>query len=255
MTPTSATPTSAIRTSAGILSISLADSERALDKAINGLRNEDPGRSAAVAIVGWQRAVIWTVLVLTVGFGIWRPMQTAVALIGFCTLGYVLTMIDRVQVFRQGLAYRAIVITDDEARAIPDDELPRYTILVPAYNEPEVVGDLLAAMAQLEYPADKMQVLLLLEADDEVTITAAEDYQDSESVTIVLVPPADPAPSRRPATTVCSSPPGTSSPSTTPRTCPSRCNCVEPSPRSPSCRPRSPASSPSSRITMPTRTC
>lgn len=192
MTPTSATPTSATRTSAGTLSISLADSERALDKAINGLRNEDPGRSASVAIIGWQRAVIWTVLVVTVGFGIWRPMQTAVALIGLCTLGYVLTMIDRVQIFRQGLAYRAIVISDEQARAIPDDELPPYTILVPAYNEPEVVGDLLAAMAQLEYPADKMQILLLLEADDEVTITAAEGYQDSESVTIVLVPPADP---------------------------------------------------------------
>jgi cellulose synthase/poly-beta-1,6-N-acetylglucosamine synthase-like glycosyltransferase len=37
-----------------------------------------------------------------------------------------------------------------------------------------------------------MQVLLLLEADDDVTIAAAEGYQDSESVTIVLVPPADP---------------------------------------------------------------
>ena len=77
------------------LSVSLADSERALDKAINGLRNEDPGRSASVAILGWQRAVIWTVLVITIGFGIWRPMQTAVALIGLCTLGYVLTMLDR----------------------------------------------------------------------------------------------------------------------------------------------------------------
>ncbi|MDQ1249581.1 MAG: glycosyltransferase XagB, partial [Actinomycetota bacterium] len=132
------------------LSISLADSEHALDQAINGLRNEDPGRSASVAIVGWQRAVIWTSLAIAIGLGIWRPMQTAVALIGLCTLGYVLTMIDRVQIFRQGLAYRAIVITDQEARAIPDDELPPYTILVPAYNEPEVVGDLLAAMTQLE---------------------------------------------------------------------------------------------------------
>ena len=66
-----------------------------------------------------------------------------------------------------------IVVTDEEARAIPDDDLPRYTFLVPAYNEPEVVGDLIGAMARLEYPSDKMQVLLLLEADDDVTIDAA----------------------------------------------------------------------------------
>lgn len=172
--------------------IGRGECERALDKAINGLRQADPGRSAAVAIVGWQRVVVWSLLIAVGGFGIWRPMQTAIALIGISTLGYVLTMVDRVQIFRQGLAYRAIVITDTQARAAADDELPTYTILVPAYDEPEVVGDLLAAMARLEYPKDKVQVLLLLEADDAATINAAEGYQDSESVTIVLVPPAEP---------------------------------------------------------------
>src|SRR4051794_9026559 len=119
-------------------------------------------------------------------------MPTAVALIGICTLGYVLTMLDRVLIFREGLASRPIVVTDEEARAIPDEALPRYTILVPAYDEPEVVGDLIGAMALLEYPPDKLQVLLLLEADDDVTISAAQACGDSDSITIVLVPPAEP---------------------------------------------------------------
>lgn len=169
-----------------------ADQRRHLDRAVNLLREQDPLRSASVAVVGWQRAVLWAALLITVSCAVWRPLQTAVVLIAVCTLAYVLTMIDRVLIFRQGLAYRAIVVSDEEARAIPDSELPAYTILVPAYNEPEVVGDLLAAMGRLEYPPEKMQVLLLLEADDEVTIAAAHDYQDSEIVTIVLVPPADP---------------------------------------------------------------
>ena len=65
-------------------------------------------------------------------------------------------------------------------------------MLVPAYNEPEVVGDLIGAMAALEYPADKLQVLLLLEADDDVTIAAAKECGESDAITIVLVPPADP---------------------------------------------------------------
>lgn len=168
------------------------EQRRALDRAVNLLREQDPVRSAAVAVVGWQRAVLWVLLIATVGFVIWRPLQTAVVLIALSTLAYVLTMIDRVLIFRQGLAYRAVVISDEEARAIPDSRLPRYTILVPAYDEPEVVGDLLAAMTRLEYPAEKMQVLLLLEADDEVTISAAREYEDSETITIILVPPADP---------------------------------------------------------------
>ncbi|MFN8032188.1 MAG: glycosyltransferase [Mycobacterium sp.] len=168
------------------------EKQLALHRAVNGLREDDPMRSAANPVMGWQRAVLWTLLGVTVGFAVWRPMETAVALIGLCTFGYVLTMLDRVLIFKAGLASAAIVISDEEARAIPDAELPAYTILVPAYNEPEVVADLLGAMAAMEYPADKLQVLLLLEADDEVTINAAQNCADSEAITIVLVPPAEP---------------------------------------------------------------
>lgn len=164
----------------------------ALDRAINALREEHPLQSASRAVWGWQKPLLITLLVVTVAFAVWRPMQTAVVLIGLCTLGYVLTMLDRVLIFKEGLAARPITITDDQARAIPDGDLPRYTILVPAYDEPEVVGDLIGAMTALEYPPDKLQVLLLLEEDDDVTITAAKACGESEVITIVLVPPADP---------------------------------------------------------------
>jgi len=172
----------------------ITDAERdfALERAINGLRDDDPVCSASVAVMGWQRWVGWSLLLAVIGLAIWRPMGTAVTLVGLSTFGYLLTMLDRVMIFREGLASRAIVITDDEARAIPYDELPPYTVLVPAYNEPEVVGDLIGAMAALEYPADKLQVLLLLEADDDVTIAAAKECAESDAITILLVPPADP---------------------------------------------------------------
>ncbi|MDO3636492.1 glycosyltransferase [Mycolicibacterium arseniciresistens] len=168
------------------------EQQYALHRAIDGLREDDPLRSASISVVPWQKAVVWALLALLAVCAVWQPMPTAVALIGLCTLGYLLTMADRLLIFRQGLASRAIVITDEEARATPDADLPPYTILVPAYNEPEVVGDLIGAMAALEYPSDKLQVLLLLEADDDVTIAAARACAESDAITIVLVPPADP---------------------------------------------------------------
>lgn len=149
-------------------------------------------RSASIAVWGWQRPVLWSLLVLTIGCALWRPMGTAVVLMALCTLGYVLTMLDRVLIFKAGLSSRPIGVTDEQARAIAYEELPRYTVLVPAYNEPEVVADLLGAMAAMEYPADKLQVLLLLEADDEVTINAAKAFSESDIITTVLVPPAKP---------------------------------------------------------------
>ncbi|WP_396918837.1 glycosyltransferase [Mycolicibacterium sp.] len=172
----------------------LTDGERdyALHRAINGLREDDPVHSASTPLLGWQKPVLWALLAIVLAFGVWRPMQTAVVLIGLCTLAYLLTLGDRVLIFKRGLASRPIVIADEVARAIPDDELPPYTILVPAYNEPEVVADLIGAMDALEYPRDKLQVLLLLEADDQVTIDAAEACGESDVITILLVPPAEP---------------------------------------------------------------
>ena len=169
-----------------------AERERALHRAIEGLREDDPIHSAAQAVSGWQRPVLAVVLAATIGFAIWKPMGTAVTLVGLCTFAYVCTMIDRVAIFRRGLAARPIVVTDEEARAIPDADLPRYTILVPAYNEPEVVANLIGAIGALEYPPEKLQVLLLLEADDDVTIAAAKSCMESDAITIVLVPPAEP---------------------------------------------------------------
>lgn len=168
------------------------EKQYALDQAINGLLREHPLYSAAQAFYGWQKAVLWGILAIVCACACWRPMETAVTLIGLCTLGYVLTMADRLLIFKKGLASRPITVSDEQARAIPDDELPGYTILVPAYNEPEVVGDLIGAMTALEYPRDKLQVLLLLEADDHVTIEAARECGESDVITIVLVPPADP---------------------------------------------------------------
>jgi glycosyltransferase XagB len=175
-----------------VATVTAEEREQILYLAINGLREDHPLQSASSAVMGWQKPLLIGLLVITVGFAVWQPMPTAIALIGLCTLGYLLTMADRVLIFREGLASRPIVISDEEARAIPDAELPPYTILVPAYNEPEIVGDLIGAMTALEYPHEKLQVLLLLEADDDVTIDAAKACGESDVITIVLVPPADP---------------------------------------------------------------
>ncbi|MCZ4563306.1 glycosyltransferase [Rhodococcus sp. IEGM 1401] len=165
----------------------------ALYDAINGLADRNPLASAAIAFVPWQKYTAIGAALLLLACGVFAPVGTLLAVTVVCTIGYLLAMIDRLLLFSRGLDASAIVtVTDEEARAVPDDRLPYYTILVPAYDEPEVVGDLIAAMTGLDYPADKLQVLLLLEEDDEVTIEAAARSGVSDSVDVVLVPAGDP---------------------------------------------------------------
>ncbi len=165
----------------------------ALDDAINGLADRNPLASAAVAFVPWQKYTAIGSALLLLACAVVVPVGTLLAVTVVCTVGYLLAMIDRVLLFSRGLDASAIVtVTDEQALSIPDDLLPLYTILVPAYDEPEVVGDLIAAMTGLDYPPEKLQVLLLLEEDDEVTIEAAAQSGVSDLVDVVLVPAGDP---------------------------------------------------------------
>src|SRR6185295_4474799 len=53
-------------------------------------------------------------------------------------------------------------------------ELPDYTIFCPLYRERAVLPQFIKAISDLEYPKDKLQVILLLEEDDRQTAAAAE---------------------------------------------------------------------------------
>ncbi|NHC44729.1 glycosyltransferase [Motilibacter sp. K478] len=85
-------------------------------------------------------------------------------------------------------APEAIEVPDAEALAVPEAELPAYTVLVPAYREPEVIGQLVGNLGRLDYPRDKLEVLLLLEEDDDVTRAAVARVQLPAMLRVVLVP-------------------------------------------------------------------
>ncbi|CAM3425107.1 glycosyltransferase [Tsukamurella hominis] len=164
----------------------------ALHDAVDGLRERDPDASASVAFYPWQRNLLLGLVAVVLVAAVFDLVGTLRVLVAVATVAYVVTLVDRLLLFRRGLTNAGIRVSDERARAVPDADLPSYTVLVPAYDEPEVVGGLIAAMRSLDYPAEKLQVLLLLEADDQVTIDAAREVAEDDLVTVVLVPPADP---------------------------------------------------------------
>ena len=83
-------------------------------------------------------------------------------------------------------------VTDEEVAALRDAELPTYTILVPVYKEANVVADLIGNLSQLDYPAEKLEILLLMEPDDAETIEAARAAHPPETMTILIVPEGGP---------------------------------------------------------------
>lgn len=74
----------------------------------------------------------------------------------------------------------------------PEGGWPMYTVLVPLYREPEVAGSILASLARLDYPREKLDVKLLLEADDPETLPALEKAGLPDWIEVVVAPPAKP---------------------------------------------------------------
>ena len=73
-----------------------------------------------------------------------------------------------------------------------DAVLPRYSVLVPLYREAEVVPDLVMALAQLDYPAEKLQVLLVVEAHDQDTQHAIRAIAMPPNFAMFVAPPGTP---------------------------------------------------------------
>ena len=71
-------------------------------------------------------------------------------------------------------------------------DLPIYTILVPLYHESGVLEQLTIALKALEYPAAKLDIKLLLEEDDLVTIELAKALHLPDNFEIVIIPHALP---------------------------------------------------------------
>jgi len=75
---------------------------------------------------------------------------------------------------------------------VEGDDLPLYSVLVPLYREGRILPTLLEHLEQLDYPTDRLQILLLIEADDEETRRAAGEYCLPAHVRAVIMPPGQP---------------------------------------------------------------
>lgn len=70
--------------------------------------------------------------------------------------------------------------------------LPVYTIIVPLYRERRVLARLLAAIEGLDYPAPKLDVKLVIEADDRETADALARVTLPGFIEVIVAPPGIP---------------------------------------------------------------
>jgi cellulose synthase/poly-beta-1,6-N-acetylglucosamine synthase-like glycosyltransferase len=118
---------------------------------------------------------------------------TVTIVLAFFTLSYLCAVAYRVYLFvRSARSDGLEVVTDEEALSVPESDLPFYTVMIAAYRESSVIERLLENIGRMDYPVDRLEVLLLIEADDDETLEALRHLEAGPQFALVMVPPGEP---------------------------------------------------------------
>lgn len=154
---------------------------------------EQPLFSAHGGISLQQRLILAAISLLTGALAMATPytvfMALGWALAGFFTI---------VALFRAVLLIAGLYAAWRKRGAAPaslairDEDLPVYTVIAPLYHEPGSVAQLITALMRLDYPADRLDIKLVLEADDEATCSEIGKIDLPAHFQVLRVPPLAP---------------------------------------------------------------
>ncbi|MCG7285520.1 glycosyltransferase [Cellulomonas sp. ACRRI] len=163
------------------------------DRASLGLWGRSPAQSARTVLVTWQKVALVVALVLVVLAAVADLRAVVVTLSVVVGLAFLVGTGFKFWASLRGARMEHVTRTDAAAlAALPDHELPRYTVLVPVYKEANIVANLIGNLGALDYPAHLLEVLILVEEDDTETRAAAEAANPPAHFRFITVPAGAP---------------------------------------------------------------
>jgi cellulose synthase/poly-beta-1,6-N-acetylglucosamine synthase-like glycosyltransferase len=167
--------------------------EKFIDRAVHGLFYTNPEYSASIVFSKGQVLVMGILLYLSLVWIYYDAVSYLAFLIFVVQVFYVASILFKLVLSLAGAkSEMQQFITDEEVKALDEKDLPVYTVLVPVYKEPEVIGILINSLKKVDYPQNKLDVILLLEEDDKETYEAAKAHKPPANWRFVIVPPSLP---------------------------------------------------------------
>lgn len=166
---------------------------RQVNSSVFGLYDEHPENSAIVTFTSQQYAVLLALLVVFIVSMMVNWYLTLLAVVIFFQIIYLLMAVAKFWIVIKGVRHNAqLRFTEEEIAAIDEAELPIYTLLIPVYKEKEVVQQLINRVQNMDYPKYKLDVRILLEADDTETIELVNSLNLPSYFTSIVVPTSKP---------------------------------------------------------------
>lgn len=163
------------------------------DDAANTLFHRNPELSARVTFSRGQKVGLAVFGAILLALLIFFPVQVVIGIITVISVVFFAGTLFKFFVAMLGAKYDVVErVTDADVAALTDMELPKYTVLVPVFREANIVAQLVANLGKLDYPVDKLEVLVLIEEEDHLTRDAFLGANPPPHMQIVTIPKGAP---------------------------------------------------------------
>lgn len=161
-----------------------------VDRATFGLLRIQPTHCARIGVSALQAVSALGFLAMITGSALMLPLPLVIS--GLAVAGGVF--------FMSVVALRGLCLMPGArpVAAAPDGppltaaELPVYSVLIPLFRETAVLGQLIAAMTSLRYPAEKLEIKLILEEQDLPMREAVSQLALDRVFEVIVVPAGQP---------------------------------------------------------------
>lgn len=140
-----------------------------------------------------QQLLFFSLLALMVSGLLINPFMTGLIIVALLSALYFIDTLFNLFVVMKSLSTETeITSTHEELSAVDESSLPVYTILCPLYKESHIIPHFLDAISKLDWPKGKLDVMLLLEEDDKVSVEAVKHMDLPSYVRAIVVPDSQP---------------------------------------------------------------
>ena len=139
--------------------------------------------SAHVVLDKRQKWVLPLLAVVLIALFVWSPSAAMVAVMLVINAFFLTSLVFKLAVMLAGTRVGA----NASPHVLTDEELPTYTVLVPIYHEESIARDLVRSLERLDYPREKLQVLVLVEESDDGTRQAIIDARPQSHIQVLVV--------------------------------------------------------------------
>lgn len=164
-------------------------SEAKLHQACHGFADANPTRSARQTFSRMQKSILILLPCLWVAALVFAPVKsTSILLAALWFMAWISIFL------RQGhIVWHLLMPSRPPLDSAPhDDALPIYSILVPLFEESAILPSLLDHLAALDYPPEKLDIMLLIEERDTAMRHVLQNKNLPDYIRVIIVPDAPP---------------------------------------------------------------